>query len=94
MDISEHVPQDVEYIRADATSENFWNEIELENFDATVVALPRDLDAIFCILMIKRRVSSMPVYVRCNKEYVEKLYKAGADCVINSPVVAAENDNF
>ena len=38
MDISEHVPQDVEY-RADATSENFWNEIELENFDATVVAL-------------------------------------------------------
>jgi Trk K+ transport system NAD-binding subunit len=90
VDIRKDIPEDVEYIQADATSEAFWKQLDIEKFDAAVVALPDDLNAVFCVLMLKR-MKDIPVYARCNNtEYIEKFYKAGADYVIDLPGIAAE----
>ncbi len=86
----EYESESVKFVEADATSEEFWEGVDLNEFDAVVIALPNDLHAIFCTLTVKDR-AEIPVFARCNNsEYAEKLYRAGADHVINLPVVAAE----
>ncbi len=92
VDIADISPsENVEFIRADVTLEEFWENFDLSGFDAAVVALPHDLHAIFCVLMMKNKRPDLKIYARCNSsEYVEKLYRAGADHVINLPVVTAE----
>lgn len=92
VDVSDIIPdENVKFIRADVTLENFWKEFDVTGFDAAIVALPDDLHAIFSILMLKQQNTEIEVYVRCNNaENAEKMYTAGADYVINLPVVAAE----
>lgn len=81
----------VEFFRADVMDERFWEEFEFKEFRSAVIALPSDLDAIFCILAIRRKVPDIEVFVRCNEaENVGKMYSAGADHVFVLPVVAAE----
>jgi len=81
----------VEFFRADVMDERFWEEFEFTDFKSAVIALPSDLDAIFCILAIKKKVPDIEVFVRCNEaENVGKMYSAGADHVFALPVVAAE----
>ena len=89
---ADSVPEEgVEFVRGDVTLESFWEGFDVSGFDASIVALPDDLHAIFCTLMLKNQNPTMEVYVRCNNsENVEKMYAAGADYVINLPVVAAE----
>ncbi|WP_202319230.1 potassium channel family protein [Archaeoglobus neptunius] len=80
-----------ELIKADVTNETFWEEIEIGDFEAAIVALPDDLHAIFCILALKNKNRNMKIYARCNNvENVEKMYAAGADYVIVLPIVTAE----
>ncbi len=92
VDVKDITPEKgVEFIRGDVTDESFWEDFDISSFNSVVVALPDDLHAVFCVLMIKSKKKDMVVYARCNStEYVEKLYKAGADHVVNLPVVAAE----
>jgi len=81
----------IKFIRGDVTLESFWKDFDLSRFNAVVVALPEDLHSVFCVLMIRNKNKDIEIYARCNSsEYVEKLYKAGADHVINLPVVTAE----
>ncbi len=92
VDVKDVTPESgIEFIRGDVTDESFWEGFDISDFNYVVVALPDDLHAVFCVLMIKSKKKDMVVYARCNStEYVEKLYKAGADHVVNLPVVAAE----
>ncbi len=85
------VEEEVEFIRADVTLEEFWEKLDVTGFDAAVVALPDDLHSIFCILTLKNKNPEMRIYARCNTaENVGKMYAAGADYVIVLPIVAAE----
>lgn len=82
---------EMEFIKADVTAEKFWENIDVENFNAAIVALPEDLHAIFCVLSLRRKKPDIKIYVRCNEtENAEKMYAAGADYVIILPIVAAE----
>ncbi|AAB90523.1 potassium channel family protein [Archaeoglobus fulgidus] len=87
-----HEPEgSAEFIRADVTSESFWENIELSDFDAAIIALPEDTHAIFCVLTLRRMREDLKIYVRCNEsENAEKMYVAGADYVIVLPMVTAE----
>ncbi|WP_290596677.1 MULTISPECIES: potassium channel family protein [unclassified Archaeoglobus] len=81
----------VEFFRADVMNGKFWEEFDFSDFNSAVIALPKDFDAVFCILAIKRKVPDIEVFVRCNEvENVRKMYSAGADHVFVLPIVAAE----
>ncbi|RLI75594.1 hypothetical protein DRO97_02905 [Archaeoglobales archaeon] len=91
VDVKEEIEYELEYIRANVLKESFWTFIDLKNYDALVVVLPKDLDAIFCILMAKKLNPDIMVFARCNdSSYVEKMYKAGADYVANLPLISSE----
>ena len=91
VDVKEEVEYELEYIRADVLKESFWTFIDLKSYDALVVALPKDIDTIFCILMAKKLNPDIMVFARCNdSSYVEKMYKAGADYVANLPLISSE----
>ncbi len=92
VDVADIKPEEgVKLIQGDATLEEFWKSFDLSEFGAAVVALPQDLHAVFCILIIKNKKPDITIYARCNNsEYVKKMYLAGADHVVNLPVVTAE----
>ena len=91
VDVKEEIEYELEYIRANVLKESFWTFIDLKNYDALVVVLPKDIDAIFCILMAKKLNPDIMVFARCNdSSYVEKMYKAGADYVANLPLISSE----
>jgi len=91
VDVKEEIEYELEYIKADVLKESFWTFIDLKNYDVLVVALPNDVNAIFCILMAKKLNPDIIVFARCNdSNYVEKMYRAGADYVANLPLVSSE----
>ena len=91
VDVRDEIEYELEYIKADVLKESFWTFIDLKAYDVLVVALPRDIDTIFCILMAKKQNPQIVIFARCNdSNYVEKMYKAGADYVANLPLISAE----
>jgi len=92
VDKEAHEPEgSVEFTMADVTSESFWENIDLSDFDAAIVALPEDTHAIFCILTLRKLKEDLKICVRCNQtENAEKMYIAGANYVVVLPMVTAE----
>ena len=92
VDRESHKPEEgVEFIMTDVTSEFFWENIDLSDFDAAIVALPEDTHAIFCILTLRKLREDLKIYVRCNDaKNAEKMYVAGANYVAVLPMVTAE----
>jgi len=81
----------IEFLKGDALDERLWKTIDLNEFEIAVVALPRDIDVIFCILILKNTSSSLPVIARANNMgSVEKMYRAGADYVAPLSSIAAQ----
>ncbi len=81
----------IEFLKGDALDERLWKTIDLDEFEIAVVALPRDIDVIFCILILKNTNSSLPVIARANNMgSVEKIYRAGADYVAPLSSIAAQ----
>ncbi len=53
--------------------------------------MPDDADAILVTMMLKKLNPNMTIVARCNDpEYVEKIYRAGADYVFDLPSIASE----
>lgn len=90
-DFREVQEEGLEFLRGDALDEKLWKTIDLSEFEIAVVALPRDIDVTFCILILKNTNSSLPVIARANNmSSVEKIYRAGADYVAPLSSIAAQ----
>ena len=91
VDIKEVTAEGVDFIRRNALSEELWEEIDLDKYSSAVVALPNDVDALLCIMMLKRKREDLLILARCNNpKYREKMALAGADYVIDLPTVSSQ----
>jgi len=91
VDIKEEEVFGLEFIRGDVLKEEFWEEIDLAEYDAIILALPNDIDTILAIMIIKKRNPETLVLARCNDSvYKEKMYQAGADYVLDLPTISSE----
>ena len=90
-ELGETTEDGIEFLRGDALDEKLWKTINLHEFEIAVIALPRDIDAVFCILMLKNMNPSLPIVARANNmKSVEKIYRAGADYVAPLSSIAAQ----
>ncbi|AKG91024.1 K+ transport system, NAD-binding component [Geoglobus ahangari] len=81
----------VDFLRRDALSEELWEEIDLEKFSSAIIALPNDVDALLCIMMLRKKKEDLLILARCNNpEYREKMSIAGADYVIDISTISSQ----
>ncbi len=91
VDVEEKGVEGIYFVRGDARSEEFWQNFNLDEFNSAILALPSDTDAILVTMILKKLKPDLIIVARCNNpEYVEKLYRAGADYVFDLPSVTSE----
>jgi len=91
VDLKDVIAEGVDFVKGNALSEELWDEIDLSKYSAAVIALPNDVDALLCIMMLKRKREDLLILARCNNpRYREKMSLAGADYVIDLPTVSSQ----
>jgi|Deesub1362B_J571_1020462.scaffolds.fasta_scaffold00055_122 Trk K+ transport system NAD-binding subunit len=91
VDVKESYMEGVEFIKENALNEEFWKEMNLEEFNAAIVALPKDVDGLMATLLLRKMKQDLLIVARCNNSaYVERFYAAGADYVIDISSVSAQ----
>lgn len=67
------------------------DETGITNISAVIVTLDSDIDIIFSTLLVRKMSPELKIICCANsEESVDKIYKAGADCVISSSAVVEE----
>ncbi len=91
VDVRESYMEGVEFIKENALNEEFWKEMNLEEFNAAIVALPKDIDGLMATLLLRKMRPDLLIVARCNDSaYLERFYAAGADYVIDVSSVSAQ----
>lgn len=91
VDVRESYMEGVEFIKGDALNEEFWKEMNVEEFNAAIVALPKDTDGLMATLLLRKMRPDLLIVARCNNSaYLERFYAAGADYVIDISSVSAQ----
>ena len=91
VDVEEKGVEGINFVKGDARSEEFWQNFDLSDFNSAILALPNDADAILVTMILKKLKPELIIVARCNNpDYVEKLYRAGADYVFDLPSVTSE----
>lgn len=91
IDVNEIHMDGVDFLRRDALSEELWEEIDLDRFSSAIIALPNDVDALLCIMMLRKKKEDLLILARCNNpEYREKMSLAGADYVIDISTISSQ----
>ncbi len=91
IDVNEIHMDGVDFLRRDALSEDLWEEIDLDRFSSAIVALPNDVDALLCIMMLRKKKEDLLILARCNNpEYREKMSMAGADYVMDISTISSQ----
>ncbi|MBE8539514.1 NAD-binding protein [Geoglobus acetivorans] len=91
VDISETRMDGVNFIKTDALSEELYEFVDLDEYSAAIIALPNDVDALLCIMMIKKKKEDLLVFARCNNpSYREKMSIAGADYVVDISTITSQ----
>ena len=90
IDVRDVIAEGVNFIKRNALNEELWEEINLDEYASAIVALPNDVDALLCIMMLKKKKENLLVLARCNNpKYREKMALAGADYVIDLPTISS-----
>ncbi len=91
IDVKDVIAEGVDFIKRNALNEELWEEINLDEYASAIVALPNDVDALLCIMMLKKKKENLLVLARCNNpKYREKMALAGADYVIDLPTISSQ----
>ena len=91
IDVRDVIAEGVDFIKRNALNEELWDEINLDEYASAIVALPNDVDALLCIMMLKKKKENLLVLARCNNpKYREKMALAGADYVIDLPTISSQ----
>ncbi len=91
IDIQEAMIDGIDFIRRNALSEELWNEIDLEKYSSSVIAVPNDIDALLLIMMLRNKKKDMLIIARCNDPaYREKMFLAGADYVVDISTITSQ----
>lgn len=84
-EVIETLPSGVLFIEGNATEDAVLKQAGLDRANGIVVTLPNDADNVFITLTVRGLNPSLHTVVRAEREFSEeKLYRAGADKVINT----------
>lgn len=79
------LPEDVLYVKGNATEDCVLIQAGVDRAKGMIVTLPDDADNVFITLTVKGMNPSLYTVVRAERDFSEeKLYRAGADKVINT----------
>ncbi|MBI4298429.1 MAG: TrkA family potassium uptake protein [Chloroflexi bacterium] len=74
---------EVSVVQGDATSQAFWDDLRIEDFDAAVVAFSRDMGANVLASLMLKKIGLPHLVVKSNGPlHSEILYSIGADVVV------------
>lgn len=91
VDLQESKMDGIDFIRMNALSEELFEIVDIEKYSSAIVALPKDMDGLLCIMMLKRRKPDLLVFARCNDpSYREKMSIAGADYVVDISTITSQ----
>ncbi|SEA22798.1 voltage-gated potassium channel [Thalassobacillus cyri] len=84
-EVIKNLPEEVVYVEGNATEDDVLLQAGLERAKGVVVTLPNDADNVFITVTVKGIKPDILTVVRAEREFSEeKLYRAGADKVINT----------
>lgn len=66
VDVRDSYMDGVEFIKENALNEEFWKKMNLEEFNAAIVALPKDTDGLMATLLLRKMRPDLLIVARCN----------------------------
>lgn len=90
-DVIDTLPSEVLFVEGNATEDTVLMEAGVKQAKGVVVALPNDADNVFITLTVKGLRPSIHTVVRAERKFSEeKLFRAGADKVINTSSIGGK----